>query len=70
VQPNELKVRTLMPPNMVVRMRPSLSLVMNGILNTEIPDAIKLKAVKKINVDYYCNDRQSYKQNFKCAYKL
>ncbi len=47
VQPKELNVITLIPPNMVAKITPSFSLCINGIPNTDTPDAIKLRATNK-----------------------
>ncbi len=45
VQPNELNVTTLIPPNIVAKITPSFSERINGMPNTDRPDAIKLKAI-------------------------
>ena len=45
VHPNELKVKTFIPPKIVVKIRPSVSVLTKGIPITVIPDASKLKHV-------------------------
>jgi hypothetical protein len=44
MQPNELNVITLIPPNIVVKITPCVELLMNGMPNTDMPDNMKLNA--------------------------